>query len=131
MKRKISKEQKQTYFKRLRQEWQQAKETAKLDEIGAIIQNHGLNISPIGFALVARQMQELNLEGIPYLDAKTYQGWKENGFQVQKGETSRIHGITWINVNKHIEIDDPENEDESFLMPKVYNLFHKTQVQPL
>jgi len=131
-KQQFTKEQKAMYFKKLRAEWQKAKETANLDEIKAIIMNHGLNISPVSFAIVANQMKALGLSGTPYLDTKTYDKWLENGFQVKRGEKSQIHGITWIlaNSSKNDESEDKENDD-SFRFPKVYHLFHKSQVQEL
>jgi len=127
---KRTKEEKQEYYKQLRQQWQKAKETADKDEIQAIIENHGLNISITSYALIAMQMAELGLEGTPYLDAKTYDGWKENGFQVKRGEHSQITGLTWIDINNKKQ-DENEDENSGYKMPKAYNLFHRTQVKAI
>ena len=126
----FTREQKQAYFKSLREEWKRAKETAKIDEIQGIIQNHGWNISPISFAIVSAQMDAQHLDGLPYLDAKTFQGWRENGFMVKKGEKSTLHSITWVSSDGK-EIRNEKNETEktdSFVFPKCYNLFHRLQV---
>jgi len=131
MKKQYSKEQKNAYFKQLRAEWQKAKDIANIDEIQAIITNYGLSISPISYSLISMQMNALNLDGIPYLDCKTFQGWKENGFIVKKGEKSQIHGLTWITANNSkSDLDNSEIEDQkdSFLFPKIYHLFHRSQV---
>lgn len=125
----FTKEEKKAYFKRLRDQWNQAKLTADTDQIKAIIQNHGWKISVIGYAVIAHQMKAQDLKGYPYLDAKTYKGWKENGFQVKKGKKSTLTGITWINAFK--KNDDPSKDDDCFLMPKGYHLFHRSQVEEI
>ena len=126
---KHTKEQKQEYFKQLRTNWQNAKQQLtdeKICEIEAIIKTHGMDISATGFMFVSIQMRHLGLDGIPYLDAKTYKGWKENGYHVKKGEKSLISGITWINCNK-----DDEQHDNDFVFPKSYHLFHRSQVEEI
>ena len=73
-------------------------------------------------------MQRLGLEGIPYLDCKTFHGWKDSGFHVIKGQHSLIKGITWITPTyKSKETGEEEISDYSF--PKEYHLFHRTQVK--
>ncbi len=135
MKKEFTKEEKKEYYKRLRDRWNTAKSYASEDEIKAIISNYGLNISIRGYCFVAMQMKELGLEGLPYLDMKTFQGWKENGFMVQKGQRSQVTGLTWINADKkdNGNGDNTENEEKthSFVMPKAYHLFHRTQVQEI
>lgn len=119
---------KQEYFQGLREQWTAAKEYANIDAIQAILNNHGLNVSPISYAIVEKQMQDLDLEGLPYLDCKTFQGWKRSGFIVCKGQKSKISGIAWLKVEKENPAAD---EKESFMMPKEYKLFHKTQVKEI
>jgi hypothetical protein len=132
---KFTKQEKQAYFKELREQWKAAKLQAekKGNEIDAIIRNHGLNISRTGFMMIRLQMEAQGLDGLPYLDAKTYQGWKENGFQVKKGESSTLSGITWISANSKNEPDrDPIDDDQSdFRFPKQYHLFHRSQVEAI
>ena len=135
MKKEFTKEEKKEYYKGLRDRWNAAKSYASEDEIKAIISNHGLNISIRGYCFVAMQMKELNLDGLPYLDMKTFQGWKENGFIVQKGQKSQVTGLTWITADKRDNGngDNADNEEKthSFVMPKAYHLFHRTQVQEI
>ena len=116
------------YFKQLRDQWNEAKEHANVNEIQAIIENHGLKISVTGYYFVKQQMDHAGLDGTPYLDAKTFKGWKDNGYTVKKGEKSKLRGITWISVNSK---PDPANKEKGFKMPKAYNLFHKSQVKEL
>ena len=114
------------YYQSLRDRWREAKELSKDEEnqIKAIILTHGMSISVTGFKVVSKQLKEQGLEGLPYIDAKTYKGWKENGFQVLKGEKSTISGVTWLEVKGK----DSEDEGNNFIMPKEYKLFHRTQV---
>ena len=133
MKKQFTREEKQIYFKGLREQWAAAKAIAnngKGDEIRAIIATHGMNISVTGYLIVSNQMKALGLDGLPYLDAKTFQGWKDNGFKVRKGEKSQISGITWIGINTAKE-DEDNTESKSYAMPKAYHLFHRTQVDAI
>lgn len=79
------------------------------------------------FIFVAQQMKALNLDGYPGLDCLTFKKWREIGFTVKKNEHSLIDGLAWVPVSKKVEGGDAE----SFLMPKAYNLFHRSQVIPL
>ena len=128
MKKQYTKSEKAEYFKGLRDQWNAAKKYASNGgsaEYQAIIANHGMNISLIGFTLVYHQMKTLGLDGLPYLDCKTFHGWKANGFKVRKGEKSQISGITWIGISKSSEDSD---EVDTYAIPKAYHLFHRTQV---
>ena len=113
---------------KLRENWNKAKsmvENGKGKEIEAIIQTHGLKISKTGFMFCKLQMDSLGLDGLPYLDCKTFAGWKENGFVVSKGEKSQIDGITWIPVK------DKSDKEKEHLLPKGYHLFHRSQVEAI
>jgi hypothetical protein len=133
MKKQYSREEKRAYFKALRERWRKAKELSEQEEteIQAIMMNHGLNISISGFVFVQMQMKAQGLPGIPYIDAKTYQGWRESGFQVRKGEKSTLNGLTWVRCNDGSVDDQEPNEVDSYVMPKEYHLFHKSQVVPI
>lgn len=131
-----TKQEKQAYMKQLRKQWQDVKKELsdeQISEIQAIIATHGMNISAMGFFFVSLQMKKQGFTGLPYLDAKTYKGWKQNGFQVKRGEKSVLSGITWINVGGG---DDPDiadkdhraTDDGGFMFPKEYHLFHRSQV---
>lgn len=124
-----TKEQKAEYFKKLREEWIRIKKQSEGDEKAkAIFEASGLQgVSFISFQIVKAQMEELGLEGLPYIDTKTFQGWKQSGFKVKKGEKSKIHGITWIGGNKN----NNDEEDDDYIFPKVYHLFHKSQVEEI
>lgn len=128
MKTKRSKEEVKAYYKRLREQWAAAKETADVDHISAIIKTHGMNISVWGYAFVAYQMKAKGLDGLPYLDMKTFQGWKENGFMVRKGEKSTAIGLTWVPIGG--EKEDGE-EIDAYKIPRTYHLFHKSQVDAI
>jgi len=122
-------EQKKEYFKTLRQNWQKNKELSQNDvdmkaKYEAILkESPDYKISYTGFYFVMMQMQRLGLEGTPYVDAKTFNGWRSTGFKVKKGETSKIEGITWIG--------NEDDDSKKTLYPKRYALFHKSQVEAL
>lgn len=123
---KYTKEEKNVYFREVRASWKWAKEEADVNKIQDLIDNHGLgNISVTGFAFVLQQMEDLGLTGLPYVDMKTYKGWKEVGHKVKKGEKSKVKGITWIGTKK-------EDDGDSFRSyPKVYHLFHTNQTEEI
>jgi antirestriction protein ArdC len=120
--------------KELRNRWNRAKQMLdekKISEIDAIMQTHGMNISRTGFMVVSLEMQQQGFEGIPYLDAKTYKGWHESGFQVRKGEKSTLGSITWVGVGKKEPTPAKPEGESGFLFPKSYNLFHRSQVDAI
>ena len=129
---KYTKEEKTAYFKQMREQWKAAKAIAdqKGHEIDGIIMNHGLEISRTGFQMVMMQLESQGLEGLPYLDAKTFKGWKENGFQVKKGEHSTLSGITWIGAEKQ-EAKPGKDAKDGYTFPKCYHLFHRSQVEAI
>jgi len=120
---------KREYFKRLREEWKRSKELAEQDqEAKAIYREHGLKVSYTNFYIALNTMRALGWEGIPYVHCKTFKRWKEAGYVVKKDEKSKIKGITWI----HPTYTDPETgevqEDLDSVFPKVFHLFHESQV---
>jgi len=86
----------------------------------------GIKVSMVSVAFIWQQMIDLKLDGCPVIDAKTFQGWSQSGFKVKKGEHAQLHGITWITSKCK-----NEDENDKFIFPKVYKLFHKSQVQPI
>ena len=114
------------YYRKLREAWAQAKELAKTSKYEASYleaQKMGLKVSMTGYTFCKLQMEGLRLEGTPYIDAKTYNAWKKSGFIVKRGEKSKLKGVTFVKV---------EDEDkDSFMYPKAYSLFHRSQVEPL
>ena len=131
MKKQFTPEQKREHFNHLRRQWQQAKSLAASDEIGAIysqLKDMGItgDISIYNISLILMQAQLLGLEGLPYLDFKTYEGWKKSGFQVKRGEKSPVYSITWVGHK-----GDEEGEDSKVRWPKLTHLFHSSQVEAL
>jgi hypothetical protein len=111
----------------LRNKWNAIKESltdAIISEAQAIAESHGLNFSATGYAFCKEQMAQAKLNGTPYVDCKTYAGWKKAGFQVSKGQKSFGYGITWVKVDK-------KDKEDSFLFPKQYALFHASQVEAI
>lgn len=131
MKTQRTTEEKREYYKTLRQRWSEAKKLSEQDngKLRAIMMTHGLhNISPASFLFVKIQMEKLGLDGLPYIDMLTFNGWKENGYKVKKGEHSKVQGIAWLTVGKN-EGEEEEEKENSYVMPKVYYLFHRSQVE--
>jgi hypothetical protein len=130
-KKKFSKEEKHEYFVALREEWQKSKLLAENDmEAEALFREAGeKGTSYNGFYFVYKQMKALKLEGLPYVDSKTFQGWRQNGFKVKKGEKSKIYGITWMAVKRDNKENKTDEDDIDYMYPKVYHLFHRSQVE--
>lgn len=123
-----TKEEKDAYFKKLRARWEESKKLSATDESAkAVYRESGGNISYISFWMTLQDMEAHGFDGLPYIDCKTFKGWRSSGFKVRKGEKCLIHGITWVGAKD----DDGEEDEDSFRYPKVYNLFHRSQVDPL
>ena len=111
-----AKEEKQAYFKSLRDRWTANKLSADQDQDARAKWQATQNESPdnkvsyYGFFYALQAMRAQNLPGVPYVDAKTFQGWKSSGFIVKKGQHSTIEGITWISGDK-------KEADEKFIYP--------------
>ena len=127
-KEKYTKEEKQAYFKTLRERWAACKVASEQDEDAkkkwqAVNEQAGGKLSYTGFYFTLQDMRAQGLEGLPYIDTKTFDGWKAAGFKVSKGQHSTISGITWLEVGK--------DDEDGYLLPKEYHLFHKSQVEAL
>lgn len=121
------------FQKQLRADWQRAKELSEKPEYKQKYQllceqNPNGAISLYSFSFVLESMQKQGLDGLPYLDCKTFNEWKNNGFIVKKGEKCKIKGIVWKKFDKK---EKGTEEKSEFLFPKVYNLFHSTQVRAI
>ena len=134
-KKTFSKEEKQEYFKKLRLDWKRSKALAENDmEAEALYRESGLTgVSYFSFYFVLKQMKGLKMEGLPYVNCKTFAGWHKNGFKVKKGEKSNIKGITWIKIKEDGKVIKNKDDQENikFMYPKVYHLFHTSQVEAL
>jgi hypothetical protein len=125
---------KDTYFKLLREKWKYAKALADKDQTAkALYVEVGGKVSYYSFYYTLSQMRKLGLKGIPYIDAKTFNGWRQVGFRVMKGQHSLIKGITWVEAKSRKPVDDVDEEEKKkkVIYPKVYHLFHKTQVEAI
>jgi len=121
-----TKEEKQAYFKNLRESWKKSKALADNDQVAKAIYNEvGGNFSYYSFYFTLTEMKNLGYDGLPYIDCKTYKGWRDAGFIVRKGEQSKLNGITWL------EVGDKEAGETDYVIPKLYHLFHKSQVEEL
>ena len=133
--KKYTKEEKQAYQKSLRNRWLEIKKSVdekKRNEIEAILAEHGLDVSPYSFAFTQHSMRQNNYDGVPYLDCKTFVGWKDRGFIVKKGEHSKINGIVWLRAgNKETKETGENDSDKGYLFPKMYALFHRSQVEEM
>ena len=130
-----TKEQKKEYFNSLRERWAKNKELAENDttargQYEAMSKESEKGFSYYGFYFALLSMRANGFEGLPYIDAKTFQGWKKAGFIVKKGAKSRIEGITWLEVGESKDKDGQKNDD-GYLLPKMYHLFHRSQVEEL
>lgn len=125
------------YMESLRSRWQEAKKLSETEKYLAMFkecERVGLSVSKIGLTCCALQMEKQGLEGVPYIDAKTYNGWKISGFRVKHGEKSTLSGITWLTVAgkqqaNEANVDDPATG--GYIYPKAYALFHISQVEPI
>jgi len=130
MKTQYTKEQKQEYFKQLRARWAECKTLSEQDtdaklKYEQVIKQAGGKFSYTGFYFTLQDMKRAGLDGLPYIDTKTFDGWTGAGFKVKKGQHSLIKGLTWL------EVKDKAGEDEGFLIPKEYHLFHRSQVEAI
>ena len=126
---KFTPEQKREYYASLRSQWAEAKALAATDETQAVytqLAEMGIgDISLYNVSLILMQAQALGLVGLPYLDFKTYDGWKGSGFQVKRGETSPVFSLTWVGAKD----EDGEEQADGQKWPKLTHLFHSSQIE--
>ena len=119
-------EEKKAYFQNLRNRWTLAKEYAKQEEIKAAWleaqKTTSGTFSLSSFALVYSQLKEQQKDGTPYIDTKTFDGWKKSGFMVKKGEKSTISGITWLNSKQKEGQSEIQEKEITFLFWKRFVL---------
>lgn len=60
----------------------------------------------------------------------TFQAWKSLGFQVKKGEKSKIKFPIWKHTTKKVEVDGEEKETSNIFL-KVSAFFTYGQVEPI
>lgn len=137
--KKFTKQERQEYTQGLRDRWKAMKEYSEQHKESlepmwlAAQETLSGKFSFVAFCDILAQMQSLGMEGSPYIDCKTFNGWSLSGFKVKKGEKSKISGITFMS-GKSKEKEGENNEDAkdtSFAFPKTYYLFHKSQVEEI
>lgn len=115
------------FYAGMRSQWKEAKELSlkmlplqkkELEKIQKVLPA----MSPMGYMFCKKQMENQGLNGLPWLDCKTFKGRKESGFVVKKWEHAKVHGLSRIAV---------WDEWKEFRYPKVYNLFHSSQVEAI
>ena len=93
----------------------------------------GIQISVTNFCLVLQQMTAQKLKGVPYIDARTFDGWRFAGRYVRKGESATLHSITWVAGGR--PAPEPGNnetpEEMTRLYPRATALFHISQTEPI
>ena len=124
---KHTKEEVKEYYNSMREKWREAKQLSQsieeLDREDLLkVQMSVPTMSATWFMFCRMQMRNLWLEWLPWIDCKTFKGRKDFWFRVKKWETSKITGLTWVRVG---------DEDDSYVYPKIYHLFHTSQVEPL
>ena len=123
---------KKTYYANMRKKRKQAKELSEkitplereeLQKIHEVIPQ----MSDTGYMFCKIQMKNEGLEWLPGLDTKTYKGRKDLGFKVKKWQKSIIKGFTRVKTKNK----EWEDDDDGYMYPKVYHLFHTSQVEAL
>lgn len=122
-------EQKKEYFKQLRERWSANKTNADNDtdakvRYEAIMRETNGKFSYYSYYFTLCDMRKNGFEGNPYVDCKTFNGWRAVGYKVKKGAKSKITGITWLSTGK-------DDDGDEFIYPKMYHLFHSSQVEPI
>lgn len=120
---------KKTYFAELRTQRQKAKQMslAMTENVNAqfmLAKSKVENLSPYGFMFMYSQLQENWLDGIPAIDTMTFKKRLENGYKVRKWEKSKLRWITRKKIDK-------KDEEWSYMIPKAYSVFHRSQVEAI
>ena len=136
MRKQYTKEEVAAFYGRQRERWAKSKELVNTDECLAVLREmaaQGIdNVSPTSVMFVVSQLKELNLPGLPFVDVKTFQGWKEIGMIVKKGEKAIITGVSWKPTERtNKETGETEETGNGRLLAKSYSLFHRSQVQKI
>lgn len=131
-----TKEEKKQYFKKLTTRWIEVKnETQSAPEYKQLYEKSPVKnrISFISYWLTKISMDTYGYKGEPYIDMKTFDAWKKEGYIVRKHEKCNVTGIVWLHsITSKAIIDDKEViEYGDTLYPKQYNLFHRSQVDKL
>lgn len=135
-KNRYTKEEIREFYQKQRDRWKASKDLVNTDECRAILREmaaQGIdNVSPTSIIFVVSQLKELGLPGLPFVDVKTFQGWKEIGMCVRKGEKAILTGVSWKPTErKNPETGELQQDHDGRLLAKSYSLFHKSQVKAI
>lgn len=127
-KKQFTKEEVREYHAGLREKWNEAKwlleSMSELDrEQMKKVQEQLPNMSELGYLFCKIQMDTQGLKWFPWIDCKTFNGWKDAGFKIKKGEKSTIYWVTRVAIDK--------DDIDSYKIPKTYHLFHTSQVEAI
>ena len=76
-------------------------------------------------------LKMIEIDGVPMPEPiHTFNGWKERGYSVKKGEKSKIKFPIWKHTSKTVEKDGKE-EERSSMFSKVSAFFTFEQVEPI
>lgn len=90
----------------------------------------GIYTSPQSFLEVKSVLEAKNLEGVPFIDTKTFAGWQAVGRRVKKGEKAIYQSVTWNKIENIKEHADGSLEiTDEFRGGKVYSIFHISQTE--
>jgi hypothetical protein len=131
--------EKEAYYFEITSRWENNKALAEADAQAKALyeqaKQQGVKVSYWSFYFTLTEMRAANLAGLPYLDCKTLNHWRRDGFRVRLGERSRVRGIVWRHpLRQEVNAQSGEMEeveDRANGYPKVYHLFHRSQVEPI
>ena len=127
---KYTKAEREAYSQLLREKWRYAKALAEKDEVAkALYVEIGKDVSYYSFYFTLLDMKKNGYDGLPYIDCKTFDGWRKLGFMVKKGEKSKISGIVWLEYKTKKVVNGKDEDKNKFIYPKIYHLFHRTQTK--
>jgi hypothetical protein len=110
--------------------WTRSKDWKNEQDIQALVETlkaylgNGFSFSNRSMAVVAMQLEEQGLDGMPYVHTRTYAAWRAAGRQVVSKCT--IYSVTWVDGK-----GKGEDEESSRLWPKTTCLYHFSQTIPM
>lgn len=92
----------------------------------------GIRVSTYSFCEVQEVMKKRNLAGVPFLDTKTFNGWRAVGRRVKRGEKAIYQSVSWNKIENIKEHADGTIEvKDEFSGGKVYSIFHISQTEEI
>jgi hypothetical protein len=92
----------------------------------------GIVCSPASFIDVMKVMEAKGLDGVPFMDTKTFNAWRGEGRRVKKGEKAIYQSVSWNKIENIKEHKDGSIEvTDEFRGGKIYSLFHRSQTEEI